>query len=200
MTDFTVFIVDASDTYRKSVAAFVHSLGLRSEGHPSVPAFLSKFTADRHGCLVLDVQLSRHDALSLQRRLSATGAVLPIVFTAGLAESSAAGKAIHSVATNPARWTAGGGRAGGALSDTLRRLPRPYHRETNDALTKRATTLSRREREVMDLALKGLTSKVIAKELTISHRTVEKHRSRLLEKMGTFSMLELLRQTMGHPI
>ena len=36
----------------------------------------------------------------------------------------------------------------------------------------------------MTLALKGLPSKMIAKELAISHRTVEQHRSRLLEKLG----------------
>jgi DNA-binding NarL/FixJ family response regulator len=45
----------------------------------------------------------------------------------------------------------------------------------------------------MTLALKGLPSKVIAKELAISHRTVEQHRSRLLEKLGVGSITELLR-------
>ena len=58
-------------------------------------------------------------------------------------------------------------------------------------------TLTAREREVMDLALKGLPSKVIAKELGISHRTVELHRSRLLEKLGVTSVTELMRLAYG---
>ena len=45
----------------------------------------------------------------------------------------------------------------------------------------------------MRLALKGLPSKVIAKDLDISHRTVEQHRSRLLEKLGVSSITELMR-------
>ena len=60
-------------------------------------------------------------------------------------------------------------------------------------------TLTAREREVMALALKGLPSKVIAKELSISHRTVEQHRSRLLEKLGVGSVTELLRLTLDRP-
>jgi two-component system response regulator DctR len=53
--------------------------------------------------------------------------------------------------------------------------------------------LSAREREVMQLALQGLPSKLIAKQLSLSHRTVEHHRSRLLEKLGVASMAELMR-------
>jgi DNA-binding NarL/FixJ family response regulator len=45
----------------------------------------------------------------------------------------------------------------------------------------------------MQLALQGLPSKLIAKQLSLSHRTVEHHRSRLLEKLGVASMAELMR-------
>jgi DNA-binding NarL/FixJ family response regulator len=45
----------------------------------------------------------------------------------------------------------------------------------------------------MQLALQGLPSKLIAKQLCLSHRTVEHHRSRLLEKLGVASMAELMR-------
>jgi DNA-binding NarL/FixJ family response regulator len=60
-------------------------------------------------------------------------------------------------------------------------------------------TLTARECEVMALALKGLPSKVIAKELSISHRTVEQHRSRVLEKLGVGSVTELMRLTFDRP-
>jgi len=63
-------------------------------------------------------------------------------------------------------------------------------------LSGRVATLTAREREVMALALRGLPSKAIAKELSISHRTVEQHRSRLLEKLGVGSITELMRLTL----
>ena len=56
-----------------------------------------------------------------------------------------------------------------------------------------AATLTHRERDVLDLVLKGLSSKVIARELAISHRTVEQHRGRLLEKFNVGSVTELVR-------
>lgn len=49
---------------------------------------------------------------------------------------------------------------------------RPYH------------PLTRREREVYSLLARGLTSKEIARQLNLSHRTIEVHRARLLRKMG----------------
>jgi two-component system response regulator DctR len=53
--------------------------------------------------------------------------------------------------------------------------------------------LTEREREVLDLAVTGLPSKVIAQQLGISYRTVELHRSRVLEKLSVGSMVELIR-------
>ena len=60
--------------------------------------------------------------------------------------------------------------------------------------------LTSREREVLDLALKGHSCKMIARELGISHRTVELHRSHLLEKLGVASVTELLRLKLGNDI
>jgi RNA polymerase sigma factor (sigma-70 family) len=65
--------------------------------------------------------------------------------------------------------------------------------EGSAALAERIAALTAREREVLELALRGLSSKLIAKELAISHRTVEQYRSRLLEKLGVGSMTELMR-------
>lgn len=43
----------------------------------------------------------------------------------------------------------------------------------------------------MMLALAGHTNKAIARQLGISHRTVELHRSHILQKTGAANMLEL---------
>ena len=78
--------------------------------------------------------------------------------------------------------------------DALQRIP-PVPAAPSAPATPAAqlALLSAREREVMQLALQGLPSKLIAKQLGLSHRTVEHHRSRLLEKLGVASMAELMR-------
>ena len=58
---------------------------------------------------------------------------------------------------------------------------------------KRVETLTAREKEVIDLVLEGKVNKVIAKELDISDRTVEIHRSHAMEKLGAKSVAELVK-------
>ncbi|HEX5783156.1 MAG TPA: LuxR C-terminal-related transcriptional regulator, partial [Burkholderiaceae bacterium] len=53
------------------------------------------------------------------------------------------------------------------------------------------TQLTEREREVMDRVIAGLPNKLVADDLNISVRTVEVHRSRVFEKMGVKSAVEL---------
>jgi DNA-binding NarL/FixJ family response regulator len=51
--------------------------------------------------------------------------------------------------------------------------------------------LTDRQKSVLELVVDGLTSKVIAKKLNLSPRTVEFHRMRALEKLGVKNIREL---------
>ena len=57
----------------------------------------------------------------------------------------------------------------------------------------RLATLTNREREVMDLLLEAKQAKQIASKLGIKPKTVEHHRSKILQKMHVESVVELLR-------
>jgi two-component system response regulator NreC len=52
--------------------------------------------------------------------------------------------------------------------------------------------LTSRELEILQLAAEGYTSPEIAQRLSISHRTVEKHRSNLMEKLGLRNQTDLV--------
>ena len=88
-----------------------------------------------------------------------------------------------------------------AINEALRRdavNARARRKRTpSDRLAGASSDIDSAQREVVDLALKGLRSRAtIARQLSISHRTVEQHRSRLLEKLGVGSMNESLRLTL----
>jgi DNA-binding NarL/FixJ family response regulator len=55
------------------------------------------------------------------------------------------------------------------------------------------TDLTKREREILELIVQGMTSKEIAKELYISPRTVDTHRSNLMEKLELKNIADLVR-------
>jgi len=197
MTEPTVFIVDDDEAYRDSLVELVASVGLPCECFASALDFLAAFDPQRAGCLVLDVRMARLSGLELQARLKAQGATLPIVFISGHGDIEMAVKAIKDGAVDfvqkPYREQLLLDAINEALRrDALQRSTAPPPPAAAGAAAQLAR-LSAREREVMRLALQGLPSKLIAKQLCLSHRTVEHHRSRLLEKLGVASMAELMR-------
>jgi FixJ family two-component response regulator len=196
MADQTVFIIDDDEAYRDSVQELVSSVGLASQVFSSALDFLEAFDPELPGCLVLDVRMARMSGLALQERLNAMSARIPIVFISGHGDIAMAVKAVKDGAVDFVQKPYREQQLLDAIEEALRRnaAPRQPAGDAQQALAKRMEALSAREHEVLALALKGMPSKVIAKELSISHRTVEQHRSRLLEKLGVGSITELLRQ------
>jgi FixJ family two-component response regulator len=196
MTETTIFIVDDDEAYRDSLVELVASVGLHCECFASALDFLAAFDPARAGCLVLDVRMARMSGLALQARLKTMGATLPIVFISGHGDLEMAVKAIKDGAVDFVQKPYREQQLLDAINEALqrdaqrRRTPPPADGAAPGVAL---GLLSAREREVMQLALQGLPSKLIAKQLSLSHRTVEHHRSRLLEKLGVASMAELMR-------
>jgi len=201
MPEPTVFIIDDDEAYRDSVCELVSSVGVATETFSSALAFLEAFDPERPGCLVLDVRMARMSGLALQERLATMGARIPIVFISGHGDIAMAVKAVKDGAVDFVQKPYREQQLLDAIDEALRRdaKQREPVNEPQHLLAERGAALTEREREVMELALKGLPSKLIAKDLGISHRTVEQHRSRLLEKLGVGSINELMRISQDRP-
>jgi PAS domain S-box-containing protein len=59
------------------------------------------------------------------------------------------------------------------------------------------TDLTTRERQIAQFLVNGKSSKQAAKDLSISHRTVEAHRARLMRKYGVGTTSELIAHLIG---
>ncbi|HSW82336.1 MAG TPA: LuxR C-terminal-related transcriptional regulator, partial [Usitatibacter sp.] len=70
-------------------------------------------------------------------------------------------------------------------------------REARRASAERLAQLTQREREVLDLVVAGKTNRDIAEALDISVKTVEAHRSRLMEKVEAESVAELVQAALA---
>jgi two-component system response regulator FixJ len=57
----------------------------------------------------------------------------------------------------------------------------------------RISRLSRREKEVLEALVAGASNKVIAFDLGLSVRTVEVHRARMMDRLGTRQLAEAIR-------
>jgi FixJ family two-component response regulator len=201
MIEPTVFVVDDDRGVRNSFRELLLSIGLAVETFESAQSFLDAFDTARPGCLVLDVRMARMSGLALEAKLAEMGADIPIVFISGHGDISMAANAIKRGAVDFVPKPYQEQQLLDAVNEALRRdASRRAPALGADGLDERLKTLTSREREVLDLALKGNSSKEIALELGISHRTVELHRSNLLEKLGVASITELLRLKLGSDI
>jgi two-component system response regulator NreC len=73
--------------------------------------------------------------------------------------------------------------------------------QTTEELTRDPyETLTNREREVLQMAAEGMTTSAIAKRLSISPRTAELHRGRMMDKLGLNNQTELIRYALKRGI
>lgn len=190
----TVFVVDDDAAVRDSIAELVESVGLKTEGFESGSAFLEAYRPERPGCLVLDVRMVEMSGLELQQRLTDLGAGIPVIMLTGHGDVPMAVQAMKAGAVDflqkPYREQALLDSINAALSAgaAARRSSAAV-----DNLGQRVSTLTERERELLDHLLAGKTSKEIARALAISPRTAEAHRRNVLRKFGVGSAKELVR-------
>lgn len=80
----------------------------------------------------------------------------------------------------------------------LQQLGRPGRRA--EAAVTGSTSLTPREREIVQLTVAGLTAREIGDRLVISHRTVEGHLERARDKLGATSKADLVRLAIQHSL
>jgi FixJ family two-component response regulator len=189
MAEPTVFVVDDDAGVRRSLTVLGRAHGLSVEAYASGEAFLAAFNPMRPGCLILDVRLAGgKSGLDLQDQLRRRGHELPVIVMTGYANVSTSVRSFRSGAVDflekPVRPRVLLGRIREALAADQRRLERA-------AVRWRLARLTRREKEVAGLLVKGKRSKEVAAALGISARTAEGHRRQVLRKMEVGSTAEL---------
>lgn len=192
----TVHVVDDDVSVRTALSRSLEKRGYSVHCHSSGEAFLQSYESGHTGCLVLDVRMPGMSGLEVQEQLIAQHPALPIIFVTGHGDIPMSVKAMKN----------------GAFEF----LEKPYSVESLQthielAITKSAellaidaqcriikqrfAKLTSRELEVMRLLVAGIannSNKEIAKQLEISHRTVDDHRARIMAKMEARSLAELV--------
>jgi FixJ family two-component response regulator len=190
----TVFVVDDDEAVRHAMELLMRSVGLACETFPSADDFLARIDNERGGCLVLDIRMPGQSGLELQEKLIRSGNSLPIIFITGHGDVPMAVQAMQKGAIDfvqkPARDQDLLDRITRALEVDSRRRG---ERAQKSDIAARVKSLTRREREVLDLVVTGKANKVIAFELGVSQRTVEIHRARVMAKMQARSLADLVR-------
>ncbi len=190
----TVFVVDDDPALRESLELLARSAGLPAKSYPTAAEFLRAYDANQAGCVLADIRMPGMSGLELQEVLAEKGMPIPVIILTGHADVSAAVRAMKHGAVDFVEKPFEPDALVAAIEQAIGkdRAARATARRDSE-VAGRIASLTPREREVMDMVTAGKANKVIAFELSISERTVELHRSRIMKKMGVHSAAELVR-------
>jgi RNA polymerase sigma factor (sigma-70 family) len=191
-----VFVIDDDPSMRTAIRELIEAVGLNCQTFGSGQELLDAKLPDVPSCMVLDVRLPGLSGLNLQRELTERGIQIPIIFITGHGDIPMSVQAMKAGAveflTKPFRDQ--------DLLDAIEQATerdRSARRQRSEIgeLEARSEALSPRERDVMQLVVAGLLNKQIATQLGISEKTVNVHRSQVMQKMHAESLAELVRMS-----
>lgn len=198
VNDRTIFVVEDDPPVLKSMCRLLQSAGFRSKGYRSAEEFLDDYDPEQPGCLILDVYLDGMNGLDLQERMKQREMRLPVVFVSAYAQVPMVVDAMKAGAMGFLEKPFHDQelieliRSGLSRDEQNRRL-----RKKQQTIQKRQEQLTVRELEVMQQCLQGKNTKQIAQSLGISPKTVDKHKSKMLQKMEVENPVELARLVLG---
>ena len=194
MDNANVYIVDDDPDMRNSIKWLLESVHLPVCVFDSAEQFLSAYTGDTPGCLLLDVRMPGMGGLRLLEQLRSTHPHLPVIMFTGYGDVDMAVRALKTGAFDFIEKTAAHQLILDRVQLALAVGKNLHLRELERGKFKKLLVqLSPREFEVMHRIIQGQSNKVIASELGLSERTVEKHRTNVMGKTQVRSLAELIR-------
>ncbi len=194
----TVFVVEDDPSVRKALALLIQSVGLDVRTYESGFGFLGEYDPSVPGCLILDLRMPKLSGLEVQQELLTRGIDLPIVFITGHGDVKVAVQALKRGAVDFVEKPF----SDQLLLDAVQRAieldceARARHAGVQD-MEVRLSALTPREREITEMVVDGKASKQIARELDISQKTVEVHRSHIMKKVKARCVADLVRMVLA---
>jgi RNA polymerase sigma factor (sigma-70 family) len=193
-----VYVVDDDASIRDSLALMLGLAGYVIRLFADAESFLVAFDPRWSGCVVADLRLPGMNGLELQARIRERGSAIPFVIITAHGDVPAARAAFRAQAVDFIEKPFDDAQLRSAIDTAFaqerQRVDAAAGRRADEA---RLARLTLREREVLAHAVRGLHAKEIAAALGISPRTVEVHKTRIMEKLDVRNIAELVRFTLG---
>jgi two-component system, LuxR family, response regulator FixJ len=184
-----IFVVDDDEMMRDTLSAVLAPEGCRVTCFAEGQSFLAAARSRTPACILLDVNMPDRSGLDMLRELNAPNYPAPILIVSGQRDVPTAVNAIKGGALDfiekPFDAAAVVARVREAINAWARRALLPE--------VQGAEHLTPREREVLLLVTSGASNKEAGRTLSISPRTVEVHRARIMDKLGAKNAADLVR-------
>lgn len=191
--DAVVYLIDDDTRSRESMTRLLTELGVPVQAFDSIAAFEKGYDPDRIACLLLGLGQRLKALIDVLATLRSLDEGLPIILVAPDADIPTAVAAFKAGAFDlieaPLQSQSLVEKVNRAIVHHREAL---YQVRVRDRAAARFSKLSQRELEVLKLVIAGLTTAQIAQKLSRSPKTIEAHRSRILNKTRSASVGELV--------
>ena len=190
----TVFLIDSNPILHDALCHVLPAESIAVKWFDGLEKFMINHNESFSGCLLIDNSKFNSDIISMQKSLNNAGITLPSIFLTNEADIPMVVKAIQIKATNIiikpfknallleslhlALETDRNKQQEGEIAETI------YHYYLS---------LSKREKQVMQLIIDGASNKTMAQTLQITLKTIEAHRAKVMRKMHINSLAQLVR-------
>jgi len=195
-----VHVVDDDAAMRDSLRWLLDSAGMEVRVHDTGRSILEAVVSDNDDeaptCAVGDLRLPGMDGLTVQRRLNAVAEHIPVIVITGHGDVPSAVQAMREGARDFIEKPMDEQRLLRAVREAIEEASTPgAPGDEHDLVSLQQSfgNLSPREAQVMGLVVQGYLNKQVAQALQVSPKTVELHRSNVMQKMAAPSFAELVR-------
>jgi two-component system, LuxR family, response regulator FixJ len=190
-----IAVIDDDEAVLDSLRLYFTRQGIETSCFASAKDFLAAIKGgERFDCIVSDVRMPGMSGLDLVHHLKGAGVAAPVILITGHGDVDMAVAAIKVGAFDFIEKPFDEARLLASIRNAIEAKQQPEIDAAEvENLRSRFSTLSARQRQVMELAVAGLSNKEIGSQLKISPKTVENHRAWVMERIGARNIAELVR-------
>lgn len=189
-----VYVVDDEPLVRESLAWLLESVHIKTQLFANSDEFLAVFKAGLVGCGVLDVRMQGMNGMDLYHLIQQIDPHFPVIIVTAHADVPLAIRAMKQGAFDLIEKPYNDQYMLERVQMAIQKNAHSHQKaEQQQGLSERFQHLSSREQQVLEKVLQGKPNKLIADELFISIKTVEAHRSNLMQKLEVKTLAELVR-------
>lgn len=185
-----VYLVDDDDSVRAALRYVLEGYGFGVLDFDCGASFLAQAPLDAPGCLILDSRMPGLSGQQVHQQLNSAGACIEVIFLTSHGDLPMAVKAFRDGACDFHQKPVNAANLIPSIEKAQRSSLRRYR---NCLYREQFATLTEREAQLFELVVKGLINKQISDVLCISLRTVEVHRSKMMERLGATSIGDLIK-------
>lgn len=191
--DQIVYVVDDDEDVRDSLQWLLESVGLQVVSFGTAQAFLDGYPAGQGGCIVMDVRMPGLSGISAQKKLPEYQIDIPLIMISAHGNVDMAVTAM----TQGAQTFIEKPFNDQTLLDHVQRALSEDHASRESLSRKQQLqacydSLTKREKQVCERVVQGMSNQDMADDLNINRKTIEGHRANMMAKMDAGSLAELI--------